>query len=573
MAQDRLKPYRINQLPASDKQSLMGLERADFFTQTFAIADTIITQRAPYFNHLQRFGYDRQPVAHQALVTSDFSGADDSNGEFASLLKLSSQRQDIARGIALAHLTGGADLGFNPTERVVVEEGLRIASVMDQVFFGWKRLMVTSKLGKEMAQMGAEEASQWLTNNGLDNPYTVLSRQKGSDRISQTPYAAAFPKQYQALDEIVGRLIARLQNQHPDRETVAFEKYFQAFKDASAEINPDQLEKRWREVDWTWMDIQGPLQPVHAMESYAEPARLRVDPEFRVVVEDPNAQALNDQARRTQQQLIEDYLDGFSGYQTLEGSIPAMRSSMVRAISTLIMSGSNLNFRAAGQNVPNRADVRVEKGAKIFLDPVSMEFRFAQMKKLVGHVFGEDFARREFVDPGALVDGGIEIAGHEVSHSAFVTPETDGKIGSTLVSLIEEAKADFGGIAFIPEQVQRGEITPEQVKTMIALRLGHGLRYFLYRGNDQLEPYYNIAVMDFNLLISSGVVFKSDGKWSVDLSNDRIANYFGQVKTLFREFADTYENQDPEKAQNILTNYKKETPEVLELVDSVKSVG
>lgn len=433
--------------------------------------------------------------------------------------------------------------------------------------------MVNSQLGQSLQEMGAENAAQWLKERDVANPYAVVY-QRG-DEVTQVPYAGAFKREYRQLNSILTRLRGELgglsQSDRVTDRVTAMVKYFEAYQRASMQTDLQQLEGDWREVDVTWMDVHGPLQPIHAMESYAEPARLRVDPEFRIVIADEESRDLNDKAYTTQQRLIRDYDEVYGDYPTLRSSLRAMQNSTVLAGTTIVISGACLDFRPAGQNVPNRGDVRVEKGVKIFMDAESMNIRTAQMRKLMEAIIGKEVTDKEFVDPNHMISAGLLIAGHEVSHNAFVTPETEKRIGETLQSLIEETKAEFGILALLPKQHEKGEVSSLEMRKIATNMVAESLRFLLYRNIPTIRPYYNIALASLGMLMDAGFLKKDGDRWSINQDEASVTNFFGLVTKAFNELANVYDNYDPKGAQDFSSKYFVERSKIMELQALAKS--
>lgn len=571
MPSDKETRLIIEGIPQATLAPLAGLRRDQFFKASAQIAGELIVREASFFVHVDTFGSDRLQVAKDAVLRHEYNSVTPGTAEYTSLLKLSHTKQEFWRAIALDALSRD-DLGFDPMEHVVVRGGLRIASVFDNISLRWRQTMVNSQLGQRLQEMGAENAAQWLKERDAVNPYAVVY-QRG-DEVTQVPYADAFKREYRQLNSILTKLRGELGDLSQSDRVIAMVKYFEAYQKASMQTDLGQLEGDWREVDLTWMDVHGPLQPIHGMESYAEPARLRVDPEFRIVIADEESHDLNDRAYTTQQRLIRDYDEVYGGYPTLRSSLQAMQNSTVLAGTTIVISGACLDFRPAGQNVPNRGDVRVEKGVKIFMDAESMNIRTAQMRRLMGAIIGKEATDKEFVDPDHMISAGLLITGHEVSHNAFVTPDTEKRIGVTLQSLkslIEETKAEFGILALLPKQHERGEISSVEMRKVATHMVAESLRFLLYRDIPTIRPYYNIALASLGMLMDAGFLKKDGGRWSINQDEASVTNFFGLVTKAFSELAHVYDGYDPKGAQDFSSKYFVETPQIMELQALAKS--
>lgn len=558
----------IQAIPQSKLDPLTGLKRDQFFKTSAGIAGDLIVDHPAFSTHLETYGSDRLQVAKDAVLRHEYNSVTPATREYTSLLRLSHTKQEIWRAIALDALSRD-DLGFDPLEQIVVRGGLRIASVFDNISLRWRQAMVNSQLGQNLQEMGAENAALWLKERDVVNPYAVVY-QKG-DEVVQVPYANAFKREYRQLNSILTRLRGELDGLSQSDRVTAMAKYFEAYQKASMQTDLQKLEDDWREVDITWMDVHGPLQPIHAMESYAEPARLRVDPEFRIVIADEQSRNLNNRAFLTQQRLIRDYGEVYGIYPTLRSSLEAIRNSTILAGTTIVMSGSNLDFRISGQIVPNRNDVRIEKGVKIFMDPETMKIRTAQRRKVMEAIFGNEVNNRELVDPNFMISGGLLVAGHEVSHNAFVTPETGNKIGETLQSLIEETKAEFGILALLSKQQELGEISSVDMRKVAVLMVAKSLLCLLDRDIPTFRPYYNIALASLGLLLEAGFLKKDEDKWRINNDPSSVTNFFDLVTKAFGELANVYDSYDPKGAQDFSHKHFVETPQIMELLSLARA--
>lgn len=562
MPSDKETRQIIEGIPQTKLDSITGLKRDQFFKASADIAGDLIVREGAFLMHVGTFGSDRLQVAKDAVLRHEYNSVTPATDEYTSLLKLSHTKQEIWRAIALDALSHD-DLGFNPMEKVVVRGGLRIASVFDNISLRWRQAMVNSQLGQTLQGMGADNAAAWLKDRNVANPYTVVY-QKG-DEVYQVPYANAFKREYRQLNSILTKLRGELGGLPQSDRVAAMAKYFEVYQRASMQTGLQQLEGDWREVDTTWMDVHGPLQPIHAMESYAEPARLRVDPEFRIVIADEESRDLNDKAYSTQQRLIRDYDEVYGDYPTLRSSLRPMQNSTVLAGTTIVISGARLDFRPAGQNAPNRGDVRAEKGVKIFMDAECMKISMAQKRKVMEAIFENDITDREFVDPNFMIAGGILVAGHEVSHNAFVTPETENKIGKTLQSIIDETKAEFGILSLLPKQQERGEISSADMRKVAVQMVAKSLVLLLDRDIPTFRPYYNIALTSLGMLIEAGFLRKDGDQWRISDDPSPVTSFFDLVTKAFGALANVYDGYDPKGAQNFASKYFVETPQIMEL--------
>lgn len=523
---------------ATEWEELKGLKRADFFLRAAEFAE----QKVASGNFDRRF----IPPAIPGTI---------------SPIDREKVRQNMWRTIALDAIEKGEDLGFTPEELAILKFGLTIAPIIDRIYSRYKKEMVHSELGEKLADMPSKEAFEWLESHGITNSYAIYKEENGETK--QVPYALAFQDEYQELDSELEKLLQNLASLPENSQP--FIPYFEAYRRALMETDLDKLEERWRLVDIFWMDIKGPFQPIHAMESYVDPTRTRIDPEFRIVIADNKSKNINDQAKLTQQRLIRDLSEVFSGYASFASSKSAIENSLPLAGTTIVMSGINLDFRPAGQNVPNRSDVKAEKGVKIFMDLKTFDIRSKEIRELLTELFGETFAQTFYQDPGFTVIAGVLTAGHEFNHNSFVTPDTDKSLKNR--NQVEETKADLGPFITLRKQLEKREISYSEAQKIVAIVIGKGLRIFRIKDKPGQRPYYISSIVEFNLLKEAGVIKKVDSNWTYNFSPETINKFFELAEGALIYLGNAYDTCSQERVDGFLSQYFVESAEILELVN------
>ena len=79
-------------------------------------------------------------------------------------------------------------------------------------------------------------------------------------------------------------------------------------------------------------------------------------------------------------------------------------------------TGCSLVFSYSGQSIPNRLDVKKEKGVKIYFDAVETAARVEQVKVTVARVFADAPALLAKWKPDAVEQLVGHVAAHEVAH-------------------------------------------------------------------------------------------------------------------------------------------------------------
>lgn len=93
---------------------------------------------------------------------------------------------------------------------------------------------------------------------------------------------------------------------------------------------------------------------------------------------------------------------------------------------------------SSGQSIPNRSDIKTEKGIKIFFDPVSTASRLVMTKELVHKVYVDADKLAEHLDAvGTIV---YHVAAHEVGHGIYNLEALKDHLKPATPSLLEEPR-------------------------------------------------------------------------------------------------------------------------------------
>ena len=548
---------------ANPREQLRGLKRVDFFRKAWEIASQEVLDTPEYEGHMLIFG--NEAIARRAILLHQFSDVTDPR-EYEALVGLGSKKQEIWRNITLDAIRQGDDLGFSPTELAVVESGLRIAGITDKVYMQWRSALIDSDLGKKFKEMGPEEAAKFLDENGINNRYTIPVLGKDGS-WTQRPYAQAFPFEYSRIDEELRFLLARLINIQPDSETPALIKYFRAYREAMRNKNPQTLREKWKAVDSAWMDVKGPLQPVHAIERYMEPSLTRIDPEFKIILVEESRKKIDEKVEENRKAMMKKGDESFEELSTYQASRAMLEKAQVFVGSAIVMSGANIDFKIAGETGPD-ADVAFEKGCKIYIITETMIEREQVMRRLMEEVFGKEFSDLNFVDGDLEIFAGEYVAGHEIAHNFFYTKDTEEKLGQSTFTLLDETKADLAVLSVLRKNWLDRKVSETQMQRIVTCIMASAFRDLSYRGNEAHKPYYNCAVTEFNLLIDTGVLSLRRGKWAVNLDN--LDLFLTQADEAFTDLAQIYQNYDRRKAERFIAEHTEENESILNLVAQVK---
>ncbi len=559
--------HAISELAPLEWEKLMTSKVSNFFRNLDIFVNRLLTEDPQFQGWTLINGSENKDILQSALIHQDFSKIKDDSAEYESALELLMHKNKL-RHIIIKHYldTSTREISsLKEFETAILRHYCNIAEITDEIFSQWRKNLFHSELGKKIRWMEAEgegHGAKHIKELGLTSQYGMYVVQ--NDSWTECSVAEHISKEYQKLDTELGSLIYTLE-QFTDSEVLPYIKYFTAMKQASSCTKLSDIDSLWAEVDIAWLGIKGRLQPVHAMEyNYIDPARIRVMPENRIIIEDESFVHVNDEAKKTQTDLIEDLKSMYSEKSSWGNSETAMRNSHVGVYVLGIYSGANLVFKFVGQSAPCRNHLRIKFGSKISLNMQSCKERFEQELKYTRAVFGEETVKHAMEKIKAEDNIGLRIAGHEVAHAAFVDDNTDSKIGFGIVPLIEEAKATWGAYATVHRRVSRNAIGPEAIEKLALLLITSNMRYLTIRGETTLAPYYNACIMELNMMLQSGLLAKN-ALGNFVINNERINNFYDLLRSTFDTMVRIYDEHDATLARNLLDTLGKETPEIEEM--------
>lgn len=539
----------------------------DFFAAASNLARTIyykpFTQELVDFRTEIEAGLD--PEAVRAVVQNqDFSSVDPdptdplapANAQYDRLLAVASLKTQIERALIREVVSKENQLGLSPAEKVVLLASCDIGDKIDLLYREWRGEVVGNPFLMRLSRMEPREKRQFLQQKGVvgenDNYlYAVLSERDG--QIISRTYAQAFPEPVAEAGAVIVRMVESLRGMEGDDEAARLASYYEAFGRALTSTDYAQDANLWRKVDQTWMRVQGRMQPIHPMESYVDPNGLLVEPEYALGFRDTRdrAAAVNDRADITKARMIQWLEETFSDKNSLQASLAPMRSSLA-GVYTMLVSGRRLDFRPAGQNIPNREGVRINDGVKIFLDMLTMDQRWIIQRKFLVQIFGEAKVAAIFdtePDLVAMAAGG-HVGGHEVAHNAFIELGTRDALGADQYQQVEEHKADAIIVAAAPEWLNLDE-----QRTFLKAIFAGEVRSIVLKRDESRRPYYNSAVFFMNHMAEAGIISFDDKEWQYDDSAEKVAAFFqGFRAAVQNELVPVYDERDSVAAGTYIQN-------------------
>ncbi|MBI4974006.1 hypothetical protein HZC27_05330 [Candidatus Roizmanbacteria bacterium] len=531
-----------------------------FFDFVSAIAKTTyFTSKEPgILERRRRIEGSLDPtLIEKAVQNQDFGKTDPASPDYDNLLAATSFEKQIEREVIRNVVQRENNLGLSEAERIVLLGHCDLGDQFDEMYRKWRKEVVGNQLLTELKNNPRAKGQILARCNlkGMPDGY-LYSILKGSiDDVVLTPYAEAFPEEMSAIVVTVTQMSQELRK-IDDAESSNLADYYEAFGTAITSQNPKDHDRLWKLVDKKWMKVSGRMQPIHPMESYVDPNGLLVEPDLALTFRDDRAEAAatNDLTEVTKRNMIGHLSDKYGDKTSLKTSIGPMTSSIAGVFSSQ-GAGRRLDFRPAGQNIPNRTAIRIHDGVKIFLDMETMHQRWKIQRNLLVGIFGEEFVKNQFDNEPNLIPfaTGIHVAGHEVAHNAFVQEGTRDLIGADNYAQIEEQKSDMTILTAAPSW-----LNPDEQKTFLKAIFAGEVRSLALKNDESRRPYYNSAVFIINQMLETGIVFHDDAGWHYDDSESKLEVFFNKARTIMsNEFVPVYEERSPKKAATyIKKNYE-----------------
>ena len=164
------------------------------------------------------------------------------------------------------------------------------------------------------------------------------------------------------------------------------------------------------------MDCGGPIQLLHDIETgYGDPLRVKATPDMSLRFLDESYSEENAAIRDIQDRMMK-YYEG-RGTPLAERGLAALATTQCGIYFIPFKTGISLQFSFSGQSIPNRVQVKEEKGVKIYFDAVETAARVEINKALVHQVYHEAASASGVLakyPPDAVEQLVWHVAAHEV---------------------------------------------------------------------------------------------------------------------------------------------------------------
>ncbi len=337
-------------------------------------------------------------------------------------------------------------------------------------------------------------------------------------------------------------------------------KYFKALHGAYACTVVDALESVWANVDRAWIQIPttNRIIPVHGMESgYEHP--FCVSPEFRLEV---RTAELSHVIANRRSSVVSHALELGLSANIVDLARRKLEKIDISVFTCAVRSGVNLNFRIAGQAVPNRQDILAE-GGKIFVNSSTSKNAVGSYHGyLKNHCTPKTYeALRDFITLNALEEHTVD---HEFSHPVGCTPESDKAIGGDVKKLLEEGKATMLGL--LADEYETS--TSENRLKLVALTVARLLRFMQKETleNPTSAAYVRENFVAITTLVESGVMALAENGLTVNLERAQSQVWFEHLKKFCLSVIPAYQACDQVEIRRLTERYCDDTKDPISKV-------
>lgn len=444
-------------------------------------------------------------------------------------------QQLMTRNLVMAHPE------LHPHERAILHRGVEIARLFDTVFSKWwQYVVVPYQLGiaqdptlKEAVKEGPLKSWYAVLVDERSWPIVDPMTRELLAKCQEIPLAEAFPLEIGAICEQLDDLNLELEQWSVETVT-PYHDYFDALSNALLNRALEKAEELWKAVDVAWVQI-GPekVVPVHMMENgYHHPHQI--SPEFRVL--------LRSQAFQKEIGITRKGMDLF-GAEIGDELVGTKLNRIDIGMFITAIAGGCIDFRIAGQSVPNRPEVQ-ELGMKIFLDLETMRQRHIKFVNLVESCADAETLAwvSKSMDLGLHVSA---VASHEFAHPFLITKRVTKAFGRENPNF-EEGKATLFGIMGL--KAVGDELNPSFYPALSSYILGELLKRFDKRAaqDPTLRPYLNEAMMIASSLMDEGIITCVDGKVHADKERCSTAAIVEALEDVSERLVEAYKDADTE---------------------------
>lgn len=578
MGSDQLEE-RIDQKSLDWITSIEYKNTPDFFEQIRAKINEFLEKDPRIQEKLKKIEEPDENIL-EAIKSNDFDLLDygKESEEYGLILELTAiKNKMIADAIKFSIKNHSEKLGLTESEQIMLLGFLDIGLTSDSIYIKWRNQLYPSSL-KEKIKKAKKNASTYLKNKELDNPYAIVIEKDG--KYENVPYPLAFPEEYSAINQKLNEIINNLERISDKawgkNNKASILNYIKSLKIAvnyseSRKENAEWVSvKLWKEVDKNWLVCKDRLQILHGIETGYErsvdPGECKSIPEYKILIRYELNEKMASNIRKMIKENTESLKKIFSGRGEAINSLEPYANSTVEIAGIVFGGGNSVDNIGVAQVGPNYEDVTKLHGCKSFVAYADL-FNSEELRETIAErVFGQSETQKNLQhinDDDSRSDYVIEfIASHEVGHNFLGMDAMNGHL--------EEAKATWTGLIGAYDREQNRQLSKGTAEKILKAHLKYCLKYLTDKEDDD---YKKEGIANLKLFLQSGLITKTGNQFSVHL--EKIDDTYLLIKQMLLHLTDSYlESQTSENAQkkheSHIENLIRITPEVSEITKLAK---
>jgi hypothetical protein len=549
-------------------ESLQEINTVELLKKLEQIGVNAFKSDAYFESERQVLGTDKksQDIVQEAVIYSDFKEVEEYSSDFYKLYDVAASFQKFVRQMmreALNHQK--IKHGFEDFDKIFIEGALDVQDHYDDYYIEWMKAVHNTPAAQKIRKMQKDnpvKLKKIIDKKDLDNHYTIISLNK-KKKFTQEAYIDYF-------EDTLGKLISTMNTWIGKLRTVAgltdkqqrYTEYLSHYVQCLSEDSVDILEQVWSELDRMWVDVTYPLQIVHDIEyGYGDPLRAKVIPDFSLRFLDSKYSEEN----KTLDEIRDVLIDFYKPRDTELGKkgVKALTNSFAGIYYVPARTGMSLHFRFAGQSIPNRTEIRAQKGIKIYFDPVSWGQRIEKVKNHVRKLFKD----KSHADRLNAVDSIVQnVAAHEYGHAIYGL-EAIKEISSETKSLLEEPRAELTSVTTLLLLYEKELLSTQELKDALFSFAASDLKRFANYKSKALLPYIISARNVYKVYEDTGYLQVKDDKLVLD--EEKASQVLDILSSQFEEILEAEDNNDGDRLRGLLEQMKEESDIVRWLVDKL----
>jgi hypothetical protein len=540
------------------KAQLEGKKRIELLKQIEKITAEIWKSEAAYQGDRDILGTNENSRRKVLNVTGqNWEGIAEGTQEFFTLLDVASRRQTLSREFVKQALSS-LPHEFNAFDRTLITHCADLSQLYDNYYKVWKRAVegnaVAEQLAKDIAHVPQE----------LYNHYTVIDYDFNTQQYSHVALASKFPQEIGAIVEQMHRLvkdIEQLEGLEPQQKLHI--DFFKQYAHCLAITDIAQLEEAWKQLDRVWMDIKYYIQIVHDIEyGYGDPLRTKINPDFSLRFVDEEYAAANRTIEEVKHVMIKYF--GARDKDLAKRGLFALNNSFAAIYYLPFVCAQSLHFRFSGQSIPNRAEVKDEKGVKIYFDPVSTKKRGDQARELCDKVCADPGLGKVIEPIGTII---YHVAAHEFGHAIYGLGHVGTAIKVETKTLLEEPRAELTALVTMKLLLEAAKISEHECQQHLASYALQELRRFAMFNSTSLRPYIISAINSYNKFEELGYVKLINNKLVFDETKTK--QFLEYTQQLFEQILGAEDTLNGQTLEQICTQMQHQSALVNWLVDTL----